>query len=107
MAEEEDSEKLYGLAVASNIQVVNYCRVLMATLTAIVAGIFGFTGLAGFACFFFSWVCVSGWFLVGMQNKPKVYMRRPSELWTEGLFQALLTFVLIWTIAFNLVHSFG
>ena len=62
------------------------------------AGILGLSGLLGFLFYaIFSvallWVCL----LSQMKFQAKIYLTKSSDLWQEGMFQGLTTFVLIWT----------
>ncbi|KNA19864.1 hypothetical protein SOVF_057520 [Spinacia oleracea] len=90
----------------NNMKVINYSRTLMSIVGGIIAGILGFTGLTGFIFYFVVMAVTS----VGLAAKAKFSIHSYFEGWNrvllDGFLAGLMSFVLFWTFAYDIVHIF-
>lgn len=90
-----------------NLQVVGRGQTFIGILSGAVAGILGVTGMVGFGVFLLTHVFVSCFYCFGMAAvKQYPLFRSTSQVFQQAFFQSLFSFVLFWTLAFNLVHLF-
>jgi hypothetical protein len=64
-------------------------------------------GLMGFLFFLVSCVLTSAMLCVragsvGMME----FFAKPGQIWTQGLSEGLMSYILFWTLLFDLVHIF-
>ena len=67
-----------------------YSRVFVAILAGAASGIMGLEGIAGFVAFFASSMVLSLGMYLKMNSNPKPYFKTGSDVWTEGIGQALM-----------------
>lgn len=87
---------------------VSDIRSLTSSVFGIAAGILGLESYAGFIFYLAGSMFVSMLMLVLVADgKPKKYFYGASELWTTEVFggSSLSSFVLTWTLFYNLVRS--
>ena len=65
-------------------------RVFVAILAGAASGIMGLEGIAGFVAFFASSMVLSLGMYLKMNSNPKPYFKTGSDVWTEGIGQALM-----------------
>ena len=65
-------------------------RVFVAILAGAASGIMGIQGIAGFVAFFASSMVLSLGMYLKMEANPKPYFKTGSDVWTEGIGQALM-----------------
>ena len=65
-------------------------RVFVAILAGAASGIMGIQGIAGFVAFFASSMVLSLGMYLKMNSNPKPYFKTGSDVWTEGIGQALM-----------------
>uniref|UniRef100_A0A7S0HSP5 ER membrane protein complex subunit 6 n=1 Tax=Phaeocystis antarctica TaxID=33657 RepID=A0A7S0HSP5_9EUKA len=92
--------------IAYNARNINYCRVFVAILAGAASGIMGLEGIAGFVAFFASSMVLSLGMYLKMNSNPKPYFKTGSDVWTEGIGQALMSYVMFWTLFFDIVHIY-
>eukprot|EP00320_Phaeocystis_rex_P002805 CAMPEP_0119059646 /NCGR_PEP_ID=MMETSP1178-20130426/3733_1 /TAXON_ID=33656 /ORGANISM="unid sp, Strain CCMP2000" /LENGTH=111 /DNA_ID=CAMNT_0007040691 /DNA_START=116 /DNA_END=451 /DNA_ORIENTATION=- len=92
--------------IAYNARNVNYCRVFVAILSGATSGIMGLEGLMGFIAFFASTMVLSLGMYLKMNSDPKPFFKRGGDVWTEGIGQALMSYVMFWTLFFDIVHIY-
>jgi hypothetical protein len=81
--------------------------VASAILAGSVAGILGMEGLAGFLFFVFSCFITSGMLCLRMGSlSMSDFFPKPNQVWTSGLTEGLMSYILFWTLLFDLVHIF-
>lgn len=92
--------------IAQNTRVVYYCRTFLSIIAGCVAGILGVTGLKGFVCYLLMSLCVpfAIFARIGFQTGP--FFRKPSDLFTGGIMDGMLSYVLFWTFLFDIVHIY-
>ncbi|XP_021739904.1 ER membrane protein complex subunit 6-like [Chenopodium quinoa] len=92
--------------VQSNMKVIYYSRTFMSIVGGIIAGILGFTGLTGFIFYFLVMAVTS----VGLTAKAKFSIHTYFDSWNrillDGFLGGLMSFVLFWTFAYDIVHIF-
>lgn len=78
----------------------------MSIIGGIIAGLLGFTGLTGFIWYFLIMTVTS----VGLIAKTGFAVDSYFDSWTQiildGFLGGLLSFVLFWTFAYDIVHIF-
>ena len=70
------------------------------------AGIMGFTGLMGFAVFGITTMILSAMLYVYIGADAKPYFKAPNDLWTEGVSQAMMSYIMFWTLFYDIVHIY-
>ncbi|KAJ6822933.1 ER membrane protein complex subunit 6 isoform X2 [Iris pallida] len=90
----------------SNMKSIYYSRTFLSIIGGVVAGIWGFTGLTGFVFYFFIMAVAS----LGLAAKAKFSVHKYFDSWNriiiDGFFSGLMSFVLFWTFAYDIVHIF-
>lgn len=78
----------------------------MSIIGGVIAGILGFTGLSGFILYFLLMAITS----VGLIAKAGFQVHSYFDSWNQvildGFLGGLLSFVLFWTFAYDIVHIF-
>ncbi|KAI8011839.1 hypothetical protein LOK49_LG06G03433 [Camellia lanceoleosa] len=90
----------------NNMKAVYYSRTFMSIMGGVIAGILGFTGLNGFIFYFLVMAITS----VGLIAKAGFSIHSYFDSWNQiildGFLVALMSFVLFWTFAYDIVHIF-
>lgn len=90
----------------SNMKVIYYSRTFLSIIGGVVAGILGFTGLKGFVFYFLLMAVTS----IGLVAKAKFSIHTYFDSWNrvllDGFLGGLMSFVLFWTFAYDIVHIF-
>ncbi|GAB4842976.1 ER membrane complex subunit 6 [Ancistrocladus abbreviatus] len=90
----------------NNMKVIYYSRTFLSIVGGVVAGILGFTGFTGFV-FYFLVMAISS---VGLIAKAKFSVHSYFDSWNrlifDGFLGGLMSFVLFWTFAYDIVHIF-
>lgn len=92
--------------IAINARSLNYCRVFVAIVSGCVSGIMGLTGIVGFLAFFLTTLLLSIGMYIKVGSEPKPYFKKDGDIWTEGIMQALMSYVLFWTLIYDVVHIY-
>mmetsp|Transcript_11782 Transcript_11782/g.16129 ORF Transcript_11782/g.16129 Transcript_11782/m.16129 type:complete len:113 (+) Transcript_11782:79-417(+) len=100
------SEIFAGDKIAFNTQKLNYCRVFAAIASGCVAGVLGLTGLLGFFVFFVTSLLLSAGLYLKVGCEPTPYFRQSSDVWFEGVMQAMLSYIFFWTLFYDIVHVY-
>ncbi|VFQ61003.1 unnamed protein product [Cuscuta campestris] len=90
----------------NNVKIIYYSRTFMAIIGGVIAGVLGLTGLMGFIFYFL----IMGITSVGLLAKAKFSVFSYFESWNrimlDGFLGGLMSFVLFWTLAYDIVHIF-
>ncbi|KAK4599142.1 hypothetical protein ACB098_01G011200 [Castanea mollissima] len=90
----------------SNMKTVYYSRTFLSIIGGVIAGIMGFTSLTGFIFYFLIMAITS----VGLLAKAGFTVHSYFDSWNrvllDGFLGGLMSFVLFWTFAYDLVHIF-
>ncbi|XP_039025312.1 ER membrane protein complex subunit 6-like [Hibiscus syriacus] len=90
----------------NNMKVIYYSRTFMSIIGGVIAGILGFTGFVGFVFYFLVMAITS----VGLIAKAKFLVHSYVDSWNriilDGFMGGLMSFVLFWTFAYDIVHIF-
>ena len=106
-AEVDFSEVFSVDKIAYNAKALNYCRVFVAIISGCAAGILGQTGLLGFLTFFITTFLLSLTLYMKVKGDPKPYFKDAQAIWTEGVVQSLMSYVLFWTLFYDHLHLLG
>ncbi|KAF0980267.1 hypothetical protein FDP41_013481 [Naegleria fowleri] len=95
--------------VAHNDNIVYKCKIFISLVFGIVAGIFGLTGLSGFLFYVVVSLVISS-VLIGFCLPRPYSVESVFPNWTNIIFggftQGLLTYILFWTISYDIVYIF-
>lgn len=105
-AEVDFSEVYAGDRIAFNQRILNYCRTFVAIISGAAAGILGLTGVVGFLTFFLTTFLLSVGLFLKVAGDAKPFFRKPNDIWTEGINQAMLSYILFWTLFYDIVHLY-
>ncbi|CAG2173049.1 unnamed protein product [Oppiella nova] len=94
------------LAMATNHNIIEYCRTSMSALSGSAAGIIGLTSLYGFAFYFLMAIVLWLIIIVNVGNHWTKYFTSRRQILTNGLFGGLTTYVLFWTFLYGMVHVY-
>lgn len=90
----------------NNMKVTFYSRTFLSIIGGVVAGILGLTGLKGFILYFIIMAVGS----LGVIIKAKFDIHEYFDSWNrvilDGITGGLMSFVLFWTFAYDIVHIF-
>ncbi|XP_071702611.1 uncharacterized protein [Rutidosis leptorrhynchoides] len=90
----------------SNMKVIYYSRTFMSIVGGVIAGILGFTGLMGFVFYLLVMAITS----ICLTAKTGFSIHSYFDSWNgvllDGFLGGLLSFVLFWTFAYDIVHIF-
>eukprot|EP01119_Soliformovum_irregulare_P019177 TRINITY_DN601_c0_g1_i1.p1 TRINITY_DN601_c0_g1~~TRINITY_DN601_c0_g1_i1.p1 ORF type:complete len:121 (-),score=20.22 TRINITY_DN601_c0_g1_i1:74-406(-) len=107
-ANQQNSETLaspenmkYNEAVAMNI------RNGISILGGGVAGVLGLTGVYGFLAYFLTYGLIVVLFSLKMNHNTTKYFPSASGLFWDGLWQGLLSYILFWTLMYDIVHIYN
>ncbi|CAG8462406.1 6756_t:CDS:1 [Funneliformis caledonium] len=92
--------------VVHNTKTITFIRSSMSAINGSAAGILGLTGYSGFI--FYALTALFTSFLiwsVKTNTHPGIYFRNGSDVWTEGVFGGLFSYVLFWTLLYGIVHG--
>ncbi|KAL6062551.1 ER membrane protein complex subunit 6 [Balamuthia mandrillaris] len=106
-ADGEEEKKSYNLdAIRKNHRLVYFSRILVACVAGCGTGIIGYTGLTGFLCYFgaAAFLSLVLWVKLGFNTEP--YFTSWLTIWTEALFEGLMTFILFWTLFYGVLHCY-
>uniref|UniRef100_A0ACD5T7L3 Uncharacterized protein n=1 Tax=Avena sativa TaxID=4498 RepID=A0ACD5T7L3_AVESA len=92
--------------LTSNVRSILYSRTFLSIIAGVVAGIWGFTGLTGFIFYFLIMMVASLGLLAKSKFSVHTYFDSWSRILVEGVFGGLMSFVLFWTFAYDIVHIF-
>ena len=84
--------------IAYNMRNINFCRTFVAIVSGIAAGIMGLTGILGFLAFLLTTCLLSVGMYLNVAGDAKPYFKSPNDIWTEGITQAMMSYVLFWTL---------
>ncbi|RHZ44770.1 hypothetical protein Glove_709g13 [Diversispora epigaea] len=93
--------------IVQNVKTITFIRSSMSAITGSAAGILGLTGYYGFIFYGITSLFTS--FLIWSakaQAKPGLYFRNGLDVWTEGVFGGLFSYVLFWTLLYGIVHVY-
>lgn len=90
----------------NNMKMIYYSRTFLSIIGGVIAGILGFTGLNGFIFYFLVMAITS----VGLAAKARFSIHSYFDCWNriilDGFLSGLMSFVLFWTFAYDIVHIF-
>ncbi|CAL9775480.1 unnamed protein product [Musa acuminata subsp. burmannicoides] len=82
------------------------CRTFLSIIGGVIAGIWGFTGLTGFIFYFLVMAAASFSLAAKAQFSVCTYFDSWNRIFLDGIFGGLMSFVLFWTFAYDIVHIF-
>ncbi|RUP51182.1 hypothetical protein BC936DRAFT_149503 [Jimgerdemannia flammicorona] len=104
----QDALKYTPANLQHNAQVMLFARSSVAAVTGAAAGVLGLTGKDGFVFYGITWLVMSFvlWSLK-TRFRPDLYFKNGArEIWTEGVFGGLLSFILFHTFLYGMVHLY-
>ncbi|KAJ0962780.1 hypothetical protein J5N97_027902 [Dioscorea zingiberensis] len=90
----------------NNMKSIYLSRTFLSIIGGVVAGIWGFTGLMGFVFYFAVMAVASVGFAAKAKFSPGAYFDSWNRIVFDGFLGGLMSFVLFWTFAYDLVHIF-
>jgi len=105
-AEVDFSEYFSMDRMGYNIRTVNSCRTFVAIVAGMAAGVLGIEGLAGFVAFLGTTAVLSVGLYFKVACDPKPYFKKPNDIWTEGISQAAMSYIMFWTLFYDIVHIY-
>lgn len=100
-------DRLHPMHVKHNDDSLQYCRNFLAILTGLVVGVLGVTGwLAGFTCYFLTSQLITAAVYYQLRGDVAPYFPSIYSLITSGLSGSAMSFLMFWTLMFNIVHVY-
>ncbi|GLT67263.1 hypothetical protein SLA2020_395840 [Shorea laevis] len=90
----------------SNMKIIYYSQTFMSIIGGVVAGILGFTGLTGFIFYFLVMAITSAGLIAKTKFSVNSYFDCWNRILLDGFMGGLMSFVLFWTFAYDIVHIF-
>ncbi|KAH7435705.1 hypothetical protein KP509_06G076100 [Ceratopteris richardii] len=102
-----DDVSLYSAEnIQHNMRTLYYSRTFLSIVGGIVAGILGLTGVSGFLFYFVIMMATSAAVALKAGFKIGMYFDSLNRVTLDGLTAGLMSFVLFWTLAYDIVHIF-
>jgi hypothetical protein len=98
--------KINGIALQQNQHAMYTRRVVVAMASGAIAGALALQSLGGLLFFLVCNIVFSAVQLALLPPKTRCFVDRSWGVWTDNAVSGLLTYVLFWTLSFNLVHVF-
>eukprot|EP01130_Rhizamoeba_saxonica_P006482 TRINITY_DN2579_c0_g1_i1.p1 TRINITY_DN2579_c0_g1~~TRINITY_DN2579_c0_g1_i1.p1 ORF type:complete len:118 (-),score=12.76 TRINITY_DN2579_c0_g1_i1:38-391(-) len=93
------------LKIANELN-LNACRMVTSLIGGIGAGILGLTGWTGFLFYFVLALIVSLLVAAKGNFQLELYFVDTSAIFSHGLFYGVLTFIMFWTLSYDVVHVY-
>ncbi|KAI9387298.1 hypothetical protein POPTR_010G148600v4 [Populus trichocarpa] len=90
----------------SNMKVIYYSRTFLSIIGGVIAGILGLTGLTGFVFYFLMMTITSVSLIAKAKFSIHTYFDSWNRVLLDGFLGGLMSFVLFWTFAYDIVHIF-
>lgn len=91
-------EKVYSQErIQENLSIISNSRVFSSLIFGLVTGVFGITGFFGFLIYILTSVITSVFLQFTLKSDMEKYLKSPLDIWTSGMVQSALTFILFWT----------
>eukprot|EP01071_Lankesteria_metandrocarpae_P005758 Lankesteria_metandrocarpae@DN4119_c0_g1_i1.p1 len=99
-------DNLNVISVTKNNHLVFVNRSFAAVFGGLAAGILGFTGVSGFLIYIIAMMISSLAILVEINFSPTEYFGGIKPVLTTGITSQVLSYVLCWTLAYDVVNIF-
>eukprot|EP01118_Nematostelium_gracile_P017973 TRINITY_DN7824_c0_g1_i2.p1 TRINITY_DN7824_c0_g1~~TRINITY_DN7824_c0_g1_i2.p1 ORF type:complete len:106 (+),score=18.04 TRINITY_DN7824_c0_g1_i2:73-390(+) len=94
-------------SLTNNNNVLHFIRICILTIAGCIAGIMGLTGLWGFLSYAFFYIFTEICILSKMKFQTNQYFpASTSQIFMDGVTTGLLSFILFWTLMYNIVHIY-
>lgn len=101
-----DFSEIYAMdRIGYNGRQLNFCRVFVAIVSGVASGIMGLTSMVGFLAFFISTMLLSVGLYLSVGGDPRPYFKKPNDIWFEGISQAAMSYILFWTLFYDVSLS--
>ncbi|MED6194378.1 hypothetical protein PIB30_027887 [Stylosanthes scabra] len=90
----------------NNMKIIYYSRTFLSIIGGVVAGILGFTGLKGFVFYLLLMAVTSVVLVAKAKFSIQTYFDSWNRVLLDGFLGGLMSFVLFWTFAYDIVHIF-
>lgn len=107
--EEEQLSNVDPRQLKSNLRVLSNLRIICALFSGAACGILGVQGLSGFGLYFAQHAAATLLVIAKTHGQPGKYFfsgYKDAALAHIAASETFMTFLLVWTIAFNLAHIF-
>ncbi|EFJ28208.1 hypothetical protein SELMODRAFT_231680 [Selaginella moellendorffii] len=101
-----DSLALSAENVQHNLRIAYYCRTFLSIVAGAIAGVLGLTGVYGFLCYFLVMLCASAGLAAKTRFNTSAFFDSWHRVAFDGFLQGLMSFVLFWTLVYDIVHIF-
>ncbi|KAF9110526.1 ER membrane complex subunit 6 [Mortierella sp. AM989] len=93
--------------IAKNSQTVTFMRSSFSAILGLAAGILGLTNWSGFIFYFIGSAFLSLLiFAFKAKASPSLYFRQSFDVFYEGIFGGLLSYILFWTLLYGMTHVY-
>eukprot|EP00164_Ancoracysta_twista_P005337 GFYU01007300.1.p1 GENE.GFYU01007300.1~~GFYU01007300.1.p1 ORF type:complete len:137 (-),score=25.72 GFYU01007300.1:177-533(-) len=106
LSEVFEQESYLMESIDNNVKVITYCRTFMSVVAGAATGILGVTGLSGFVCYFAMSLVLSLAFWLKIGGDSSKYFVKPSNWLYDGITAQFMSFILFWTLFYDLVHIY-
>ena len=93
--------------LAKNVKTLDYARSFFVAVAGTIAGILGLTGWSGFVFYLVTTVVFGFGLLAKMQFQTFEFFRNGlRDVMMEGVLGGALSYVLFWTLAYNVIYVY-
>lgn len=89
-----------------NNRIAYYCKTFLSIVAGVVAGVMGLTGIPGFLCYIIIMGAASFGIFLKTGGNLDAYFDSWERVAVDGISQGAMSFVLFWTLAYDIVHIF-
>ncbi|KAL7104770.1 hypothetical protein ACP275_07G003200 [Erythranthe tilingii] len=92
--------------IQNNTRIINYSRTFMSIIGGVIAGILGVNGLTGIVFYFLVMAITTAGLAAKTEFSVHSYFDSWNRIVFDGILGGLMSFVLFWTFAYDMVHIF-
>ncbi|KAF9093768.1 ER membrane complex subunit 6 [Mortierella sp. GBA35] len=102
-----DDALYVDMFIAKNGQTMNFIRSSYSAVLGLAAGTLGLTNWNGFLFYFLGSAFLSTLiFVFKAKGKSGLYFRKSFDVFTEGVFGGLFSYILFWTLLYGIIHVY-
>ncbi|CAK9014191.1 unnamed protein product [Durusdinium trenchii] len=103
---DEDGEFLQMAALQQNVRTLTNCRIFAGVMAGCIAGLLKIEGLLGVGVFILVTLIHSLMIAAKMEFEVHRHFPKSRDLFVSQFGGGLLSFILFWTLSFDMVHIF-
>ena len=104
--EQKDEELVLAQNLQKNMMMMQHCRTAAGIVAGIVAGILHMGLIGGVLVFLVVSAAMGGLIYYKLGGKGRTFFMKDQDLFFNNAFGGMLSFLLVWIMAYDIVHIF-